>query len=249
MLRLEHVAAGYGDTTILGDVSMVVGRGEAVALLGRNGMGKTTTLLAIIGLNPARSGRIVFKDRDTTRLPPHAIARLGIGYVPEGRQLFAPLSVVQNLRIPFVNKHPHRSQWRAQLERIFELFPVLRERSRQVAGSLSGGEQQMVAIARALMGGDDLLVLDEPTEGLAPTAVEVIVGALQRLKAQGLTVLLVEQNTHTAFALADRVYVLEKGRVAFEGATDALRTDGALLERYLGVGGELRTDERASAPS
>jgi branched-chain amino acid transport system ATP-binding protein len=249
MLRLEHLTAGYGDTTILSDVSMVVGRGEAVALLGRNGMGKTTTLLAITGLNPARSGRIVFKDRDMTRLPPYAIARLGIGYVPEGRQLFAPLSVTQNLRIPFVNKHRHRSQWRAQLERAYELFPVLRERSRQAAGSLSGGEQQMVAIARALVGGDDLLVLDEPTEGLAPTVVEVIVRALQRLKAEGITVLLVEQNTPTAFAVADRVYVLEKGRVAFEGATAALRTDAALLERYLGVGGELLTDERGQAPS
>src|SRR5438552_1152215 len=170
MLTLEGVTAGYGDTTVLRDVSLEVRRGEAVALLGRNGMGKTTTLLATMGLNPARAGRIAFKGTDITSRPPFEIARLGIGYAPEGRHLFAPLTVLQNLRIPFVNKHPDRASWPAQLERVFALFPVLRERRGQRAGSLSGGEQQMLAIARALVGGDELLVLDEPTEGLAPTA-------------------------------------------------------------------------------
>jgi branched-chain amino acid transport system ATP-binding protein len=199
-------------------------------------MGKTTTLLSVMGLNPARSGRVVFKDRDVTRLRPFEIARLGIGYAPEGRRLFAPLSVVQNLRIPFVNKHPDRSRWAAQLDRVFTLFPVLRERRHQQAGSLSGGEQQMLAIARALVGGDELLVLDEPTEGLAPTVVTAIVEALATLKAQGITVLLVEQNSRTAFAVADRAYVLEKGRVALESATSVLREDRERLERYLGVG-------------
>jgi branched-chain amino acid transport system ATP-binding protein len=235
MLTLDGVTAGYGDTTVLWDVSLEVRAGEAVALLGRNGMGKTTTLRAIMGLNPARAGRIAFKGRDITRLTPFQIARRGIGYAPEGRQLFAPLTVVQNLRIPFVNKHPDPRQWPAQLERVFALFPVLRERSRQHAGSLSGGEQQMVAIARALVGGDELLVLDEPTEGLAPTIVATIVEGLRTLKAQGQTVLLVEQNAHTAFAVADRAYVLEKGRIALARATAELRHDAAAVQRYLGV--------------
>jgi len=235
MLTLDRVGAGYGDTTVLWDVSLEVRRGEAVALLGRNGMGKTTTLLAIMGLNPARSGRITFKTTDVTALRPFEIARLGIGYAPEGRQLFAPLTVVQNLRIPFVNKHPDRRSWPGALQRIFDLFPALRGRQQQTAGSLSGGEQQMLAIARALIGGDELLVLDEPTEGLAPTIVATIVEALRTLKGQGLTVLLVEQNAATAFAIADRVYVLEKGRVAVERPAAELARDTAMLQRYLGV--------------
>ncbi|HEV8438614.1 MAG TPA: ABC transporter ATP-binding protein [Methylomirabilota bacterium] len=239
MLTLERVTGGYGDTTVLWEVSLEVRRGEAVALLGRNGMGKTTTLLAIMGLNPARAGRVAFKTTDITRKRPFEIARLGIGYAPEGRHLFAPLTVVQNLRIPFVNKHPDRASWPRQLERAFQLFPVLRERRGQAAGSLSGGEQQMLAIARALIGGDQLLVLDEPTEGLAPTVVGTIIDALRRLKAEGITVLLVEQNPATAFAVADRAYVLEKGRIALEGRADDLARDAALLQRYLGVDAEV----------
>jgi branched-chain amino acid transport system ATP-binding protein len=235
MLELRSVTAGYGDTTVLWDVSLEVRRGEAVALLGRNGMGKTTTLLAIMGLNPARGGSIRFKDADITRRPPFEIARRGIGYAPEGRQLFAPLTVVQNLRIPFVNKQREGARWSEQLDRAFQLFPQLASRRGQQAGSLSGGEQQMLAIARALVGGDELLVLDEPTEGLAPTVVETIVTALATLKAQGYTVLLVEQNVLTAFAVADRAYVLEKGRVTLATTTEALRRDRAALEQRLGV--------------
>ena len=239
MLTLEGVTAGYGDTTVLWEVSLDVRRGEAVALLGRNGMGKTTTLRAVMGLTPARAGRITFKTTDVTRKPPFEIARLGIGYAPEGRQLFAPLTVVQNLRIPFVNKHPDRPSWARQLERTFQLFPALRERRGQTAGSLSGGEQQMLAIARALVGGDELLVLDEPTEGLAPTIVATIIDALRALRAEGITVLLVEQNPATAFAVADRAYVLEKGRIAVEGRAGDLARDAALLQRYLGVDAEV----------
>ena len=235
MLVLEAVSGGYGDTTVLWDISFRVERGEAVALLGRNGMGKTTTLLAIMGLNPARAGRITFKDTDITRRRPFEIARLGIGYAPEGRQLFAPLTVVQNLRIPFVNKHPDRRQWPTQLDRVFTLFPRLAERRTQLAGSLSGGEQQMLAIARALVGGDELLVLDEPTEGLAPAVVETIVAALLTLRSQGQTVLLVEQNVQTAFAVAERAYVLEKGRISVSGRTADLERDAEALARHLGV--------------
>jgi branched-chain amino acid transport system ATP-binding protein len=235
MLRLEHVRCDYGDTTVLWDLSFEVGRREAVALLGRNGMGKTTTLLAVMGLNPARSGRIVFKGEDITQLRPFEIARRGIGYAPEGRQLFAPLTVLQNLRIPFVNKHADPRQWSAQLGRTFELFPALAPRRHQAAGSLSGGEQQMLAIARALIGGDEFLLLDEPTEGLAPTVVTAIVEALQRLKSEGVTILLVEQNVHHAFAIADRAYVIEKGRISLSGSSADLERDVERLQRHVGV--------------
>ncbi len=235
MLSLENVRAGYGDTTVLWDLSLDVRRGEAVALLGRNGMGKTTTLLAVMGLNPARRGRVLFKGEDITRLRPFEVARRGIGYGPEGRQLFAPLTVLQNLRIPFVNKHGGRRQWAAQLERIFRLFPVLAPRRHQAAGSLSGGEQQMLAIARALIGGDDFLLLDEPTEGLAPTVVAGIVEALRKLKREGVTILLVEQNVHHAFAIVDRAYVLEKGRISLSGSTTELERDVERLQRHVGV--------------
>jgi branched-chain amino acid transport system ATP-binding protein len=235
MLIVEDVCAGYGDTQVLSNVSFAVARGEAVALLGRNGMGKTTCLLVIMGLNRPRSGSIRFKGTQLVGRAPHEIARLGIGYSPEGRRLFAPLTVLQNLRIPFVNKHPDRSQWRAQLERVFAIFPHLRERSEQRAGSLSGGEQQMVAIARALIGADELLVLDEPTEGLAPAIVDTIIAAIKTLKREGLTVLLVEQNAGRAFEVADRAYVLEKGRITLSGTTTELTADMARLRHHAGM--------------
>jgi branched-chain amino acid transport system ATP-binding protein len=235
MLAVRGLTGGYGQTTVLWDVSFDVARGQAVALLGRNGMGKTTTLLAIMGLNPPRGGSVRFKERELSGMAPFQIARLGIGYAPEGRQLFAPLTVVQNLRIPFVNKHPDRRAWTRELDRVFTLFPRLGERRAQSAGSLSGGEQQMLAIGRALVGGDDFLILDEPTEGLAPTVVETIVAAMRVLKGEGHTVLLVEQNMHTALAVADHVYVLEKGRISASGPTDELGRDRARLESLLGA--------------
>jgi len=236
MLRLEGVTAGYGDVTVLRDVSLDVRPSEAVALLGRNGMGKTTTIKTIMGLTSVRGGRVLFGERDITRLRPFEIARLGIGYAPEGRQLFGPLTVVENLRIPFVNKQPDGSRWPSQLARVFDLFPVLAERRAQTAGSLSGGEQQMLAIGRAMVGGDRYLVLDEPTEGLAPTLVTSIIDSLKRLKAEGLAVLLVEQNVRSALAIADRAYLLEKGRVELTASANELKNDRALLERCLGVG-------------
>jgi len=236
MLRLEGVTAGYGDVTVLRDVTLDVRQSEAVALLGRNGMGKTTTIKTIMGLTSVRGGRVLFGERDITRLRPFEIARLGIGYAPEGRQLFGPLTVVENLRIPFVNKQPDGSRWPSQLARVFDLFPVLAERRAQTAGSLSGGEQQMLAIGRAMVGGDRYLVLDEPTEGLAPTLVTSIIDSLKRLKAEGLAVLLVEQNVRSALAIADRAYLLEKGRVELTASANELKNDRALLERCLGVG-------------
>jgi branched-chain amino acid transport system ATP-binding protein len=235
MLQLECVSAAYGECVVLWDVSLDVFRGEAVALLGRNGMGKTTTLRTIMGLTPTRSGRITFKNEALAGLRPFEIARRGVGYAPEGRQVFATLSVLENLRIPFVTKHPDKRRWSAQVERVFAMFPSLAGRRTQFAGSLSGGEQQMLAISRAMMGGDELLILDEPTEGLSPQIVEVITTALRALKGDGLSVLLVEQNLKVALGIADRAFVLEKGRVALTGTTEQLTGDGSLLYRYLGV--------------
>ncbi len=237
MLRLDALTAGYGDSTILWDLSLEVGAGEVVAMLGRNGMGKTTTLRTILGLTTIRSGRISFAGTDLNGLRTFEIARRGIGYAPEGRRLFATLSVEENLRIPFVSKHPDRRQWRSQCDRVFALFPQLRDRRRQSAGSLSGGEQQMLAIARAMIGGDRLLLLDEPTEGLAPGVVSSIVAALKALKRDGIAVLLVEQNVQTALAVADRVYVLEKGRTTLSATTVELTRDRSVLQRCLGFDG------------
>jgi len=235
MLRLDAVKAGYGDSTVLWDLSLEVGPNEAVALLGRNGMGKTTTLRSILGLTTLRSGRISFEGADLGRLRTFEIARRGIGYAPEGRRLFATLSIEENLRIPFASKHPDQREWRTQRDRAFTLFPALGERRHQTAGSLSGGEQQMLAIARAMIGGDRLLLLDEPTEGLAPGVVSSIVAALNTLKRDGISVLLVEQNVQTALAVADRAYVLEKGRTTLSATTAQLAQDRSLLQRYLGV--------------
>lgn len=235
MLILENVNSGYGDAQVLNQVSLEVRRGEAVALLGRNGMGKSTTLLTVMGIVEHRAGRILFKGEAISGRPSFEIARRGIGFAPEGRRLFATLTVEQNLKIPFVNKHPDKSQWRKELANVFELFPRLQERRNQIAGSLSGGEQQMCAIARAIIGGDDLLLLDEPTEGIAPAIVQLIVEAIIKLKELGRTILIVEQNLGAAFTVADRGYVLEKGKIVLEGSTRDLKSDAMKLERYLGV--------------
>jgi branched-chain amino acid transport system ATP-binding protein len=236
MLALDAVTAGYGDVTVLRDITLRVHAGEVLALLGRNGMGKTTTLRAVLGMVQVRGGTIAYKQHDLRRLRTYEIARLGIGYVPEGRQLFGPLTVLENLRIPFLNKHPDRSAWNRQRDRLFTLFPRLAERATQRAGTLSGGEQQMLAIARALAGGDQLVMLDEPTEGLAPAIVADIVRALQQLRSEGLTVLMVEQNLDTTFALANRIAILEKGEVALQCTPADLQERDELLQRYLGVG-------------
>jgi branched-chain amino acid transport system ATP-binding protein len=238
ILEVADITSGYGDADVLSGVSFSVNKSEAVALLGRNGMGKTTCLLAIMGLNPARRGAIRFRGHDVTRLHPFQIARLGIGYSPEGRRVFATLTVLQNLRIPFVNKRKRGSHWTASVERVFSLFPRLRERKDQIAGSLSGGEQQMLAIGRAIIGQDELLLLDEPTEGIAPAIIQSIVTAIKALKAQGTTVLLVDQNATSALGIADRAYVMEKGHIVLEGPAEMFRRDPALLDRYLGVEGE-----------
>ncbi len=223
MLTLRDVHTYYGDSHILQGLSLHVNRGECVSLLGTNGMGKTTTLRTVMGIVPAGSGEVWFNGHNITRVAPFKIARLGLGYVPEDRGLFADLTVVQNLSVPFLNlRGEHRRPWSEIEEYVYSLFPVLGNRKGQIAGSLSGGEQQMLSTARALISGHRMILLDEPTEGLAPIVVENLVEALHKLKADGHTILLVEQNFKTAMDLADRGYILQKGRILHEDSMEHL---------------------------
>ncbi len=213
MLEVRDIHTFYGESHVLWGISLFVKAGEVVALLGRNGMGKSTTLKSIIGLTPPRRGRILYRGEEISRKPPFQIARLGIGYVPEDRRIFSDLTVRENLEVAA----RARDGGPFSLDRIFELFPVLAERERQKGGSLSGGEQQMLAIARALMLNPQVLLLDEPSEGLSPLIVKILGDQIGQLKAMGMTVLLAEMNVKFALRLADRAYVLEKGMIRFEG--------------------------------
>ena len=236
MLALAGIHTYYGESHILQGISLHVDEGECVALLGPNGMGKTTTLRTIMGLTPARSGSVKFKVQDITHLRPFQIARLGIGYVPEDRGLFTELTVLENLRVPFLNlKRRNHQRWKEIEDRIYHLFPVLRERKTQMAGTLSGGEQQMLSTARGLISGEEMVLLDEPTEGLAPVIVQNIIGAFEKIKEQRHTMLLVEQNIHTAMRVADRCYILEKGRIKLEETMEDLAHRPDLLHQSLGV--------------
>ncbi len=234
ILEVDHVETFYGKSQILRDVSFAVPRGEVTALLGRNGMGKTTTLRSIMGLTPPRHGVVRLEGRDITGLAPHRIARLGVGYVPEGRQIFPHLDVSENLRLAELSG---RSGGRFTPERVAEYFPILRERWRQKGKSLSGGEQQMLAVARALAGHPLFLMLDEPSQGLAPLIVKELGALIRRLKdEEELTILLVEQNMRMALAIADHVLVLAKGRLVFSGTIDDFRAkEDALRGSYLAV--------------
>jgi len=237
MLNLERVHTYYGESHILQGIHLHVEGGECVALLGPNGMGKTTTLRTIMGLTPPRAGRVQVKSQDITRLAPFQIARLGIGYVPEDRGLFIELTVIENLKVPFLNlKQRDQQKWREIESRIYALFPVLNERREQMAGTLSGGEQQMLATARGLISGEEMVLLDEPTEGLAPVVVQNLIGAFRKIKEQKHTMLLVEQNIHTAMEVADRCYILEKGRMKLEEPMKILSQRPDLLQQYLGIG-------------
>lgn len=234
MLALTEVHTYYGDSHILQGLSLHVDRGECVALLGTNGMGKTTTLRTVMGLVPAQRGAVRFNGADITGLAPFKIARLGLGYVPEDRGLFGGLSVVENLRVPYLNlRGEERKPWSEIEESIYSLFPVLGRRAPQLAGSLSGGEQQMLSTARALISGRRMILLDEPTEGLAPLVVEDLVKALHKLKAGGHTILLVEQNFKTASELADRGYILQKGRIHQEDSMEHLGERLDLLHQHI----------------
>jgi branched-chain amino acid transport system ATP-binding protein len=232
MLDLENVNAYYGDSHILHGVSLAVKEGEVVCLLGRNGAGKTTTILTIMGYLKPRPGRIRFRDRDIADLAPYAVARLGFGFVPQERGIFQSLTVRENLTV-FARGGGGSGRW--TLERIFELFPSLRARERNLGFQLSGGEQQMLSIARALMLNPSLLLLDEPSEGLAPLIVQEIIEVLKNLKREGLAILLVEQNLRTALAVADRHHVMNKGEICFTGSSAELAGNDFVLRNYLSV--------------
>jgi len=231
MLSLESINAYYGDSHVLHGVSLAVKEGEVVCLLGRNGAGKTTTILTIMGYLKPRPGRVLFRDRDLADLAPYGMARLGVGFVPQERGIFRSLTVRENLTV--FARAGGSSRW--TLERIFELFPVLRARERNLGFQLSGGEQQMLSIARALMLNPSLLLLDEPSEGLAPMIVQEIIEVLKTLKGEGLAILLVEQNLRTALAVADRHHVMNKGEICFTGSSAELEGNDLVLRNYLSV--------------
>jgi len=232
LLELHDVHAAYGLSRVLFGISLEVNPGECVCLLGRNGVGKTTTLRAIMGLTPPTSGRVVWKGRDIAGLPPFRIARLGIGLVPEDRRIFAELTVRENLDV--AGRAAGRpGRW--TIDAVFGLFPKLRQLAERQGGYLSGGEQQMLTIGRTLMGNPELLLLDEPSEGLAPLVVENLLEQIGRLKREGLTILLAEQGVDFSLALADRIYVLEKGAVRFSGQAAELRDNPALRDELLAL--------------
>jgi branched-chain amino acid transport system ATP-binding protein len=234
LLSVDGLEAGYGDITAVRDVSLSVWPGETVALIGGNGAGKTTTLRAISGLLPARRGTILFEGARIERLGPAHIVARGIAHVPEGRQLFPSMTVFENLELGC--RSPSARQRKTEtLERVFDLFPRLWERRQQYAGTLSGGEQQMCAIGRGLMACPKLLMLDEPSLGLAPVMVKSIFENLRRINAQGTTVLLVEQNVLRSLRLSRRAYILENGRIALEGAAADLLGHPEIKQAYLGL--------------
>ncbi|MDW8214671.1 MAG: ABC transporter ATP-binding protein [Roseiflexaceae bacterium] len=234
MLQVEHLNVAYDTLQVLWDVSLEVHEGEIVALIGSNGAGKTTLLRTISGLIKPLFGSIRFMGEDIAGLPPHEICRRGVIQVPEGRALFPRMRVIENLELG-AYLPAARAQRHETIERVYRLFPRLKERWRQDAGTLSGGEQQMVAIGRALMARPKLLMLDEPSLGLAPVLVETIMEVLTHLNAEGMTILLVSQEVHQALAIAHRVYVIENGRIVRSGPSHELRDDDAVRSAYLGL--------------
>lgn len=232
LLELGGIHTAYGKSQVLFDLSLEVAESECVCLLGRNGVGKTTTMRTIMGLTPPYRGRVLWRGNDVAGQPPYVLARQGIGFVPEDRRIFAELTVAENLEV---------AQWSAgrsgpwSLAAVFELFPKLAELSSRPGGVLSGGEQQMLTIARTLMGNPTLLLLDEPSEGLAPVIVSDLLEKVKRLKAAGLTLLLAEQGIEFSLSLADRVYVLEKGAICYCGPAAELRADAVLRNRLLAI--------------
>jgi branched-chain amino acid transport system ATP-binding protein len=236
MLDVERVRVAYGDATALWDVSLTVQAGELVAVVGPNGSGKTTLINAIAGLLRVREGRLRFLGEDLTRVAPHEVCRRGIAIVPEGRRLFAGMTVEENLELGCYAEAA-RGARAARLERVYAMFPILPARRRQLAGTLSGGEQQMAAIGRALMAGPRLLLLDEPSLGLAPAVVDTLFGVIEALHRDGVAMLLVEQNAAKALDAATRAYVLEEGRIVSTGTPAQLLAEPHVRSAYLGEGG------------
>jgi branched-chain amino acid transport system ATP-binding protein len=232
MLEARDVVAGYGASLVVQGVSFDVAAGEVVCLLGRNGVGKTTTLRAVMGIVPPRSGRVVLRGEDITGGPPFRVARQGLGYVPDDRRIFADLTVEENLEI---TRRVVRREGRWNLDRVYRLFPDLQRLRRMRGDGLSGGEQKMLAIGRALTGNPSLLILDEPSEGLSPLLVRALVGAIGEIRQEGVTLLLADQNLKFARRVADRGYILEKGRVRYTGRLDELWADQEVVRKYLAV--------------
>lgn len=232
MLEVKGIHTYYGLSHILFDVSLNVRRGEVVCILGRNGAGKSTTMRSIMGLTPPKKGSIVFKGQDMTGVKPHLRARLGLGYVPDDRRVFADLTVGENLEI-VARSGPGEDAW--SKERVYEFFPPLADIDGRRAGFLSGGEQQMLTIGRALMVNPDFLLLDEPTEGLAPLVVKLLAEQIAALKSTGLTVLLAEQNQEVALGLADRGYIIDNGVIRFSGSIEELKANEEVRHKYLMV--------------
>lgn len=237
MLEVKNMKASYGSIQAIQDISLQVKEGQIVSLIGANGAGKSTLLKCISGLMTEKTGSILFQGEEISKLPTHKIISKGISHVPEGRQLFARLKVQDNLDLgTYLKKgRENKQKVKQQQEEIFELFPILKERSQQIAGTLSGGEQQMLAIGRAMMSNPDLLMLDEPSLGLAPLIVENIFKIIKKLNEQGTTILLVEQNAQIALSISHKAYVIETGRKTLEGTGEELMHDDKVREAYLGA--------------
>jgi branched-chain amino acid transport system ATP-binding protein len=233
LLSVAGLHSYYGRAHILADVALDVAKGEVVVLLGRNGAGKSTTMKSIIGLVQPTAGNVTFDGADITGHAPHDIARIGLGYVPEDRRIFTDLTVMENLEVGRQKPREGAPQWTP--ERLFAIFPNLAEMRARPGGRMSGGEQQMLTIARTLMGNPRAILLDEPSEGLAPVIVEQMANTIGALKREGLTVLLSEQNLHFATLVSDRAYIIEKGRIRYEGTIAALMRDDAVRAQYLSV--------------
>ena len=233
MLEVRGIETAYGDSQVLFGLDLDVTAGEVVTLLGRNGMGKTTTVRSIMGIVPLRAGEILFEGRPIHRLPPYKVAQAGLGLVPEGRQIFPNLSVRENLVATAANRNGATEPW--TVERIFGLFPSIAQRSSGMGSQLSGGEQQMLAIGRALMTNPRLLILDEATEGLAPLVREEIWRCLESLKDGKQSILVIDKNVEALARIAERHYIIERGKVVWSGDSTALRQSGDVLQRYLGV--------------
>ncbi len=233
LLQIENLQAAYGRSQVLFGVNLEVYSGTVVSLLGRNGMGKTTTIRSLLGITQASSGRVRFSGQEVQQWPAYRISRLGIGLVPEGRQIFPLLTVRENLLATAANRHNLNSAW--DLQKVYDLFPILQNRRDQLGKSLSGGEQQMLAIGRALMTNPKLLILDEATEGLAPLIRDEIWRVLESLKEQGQSILLIDKNLEQLMCLVDQHFLMERGRIVWEGTSKELRQNPELIRRYLGV--------------
>lgn len=231
MLKMKNLNCSYGECQVLHDASLEVGEGKLVGLIGRNGVGKTTTLKSIMGLVPRKNGSVHFYDINLSDLPPYQIPRMGIAYMPQGRHLFPKLTVIENLKIPIIKGELDKKI----LEEIFEYFPRLKERLSQKAGTLSGGEQQMLAVGRALITKPKMMLMDEPMEGLMPLLVKLIAETVKTINQKGTTILLVEQNLKTIKDICQGVYIMEKGTVVYEGTPSALESAMDIQERYLSV--------------